>query len=87
MIIKVFKTMLVVLPIGDGKYWYLREPLTWLAESGKPFEVPKGFVTDFASVPRPIWWLFPPWAKYGNATVVQTIAIGSRAFRARRLTQ
>jgi peptidoglycan hydrolase-like protein with peptidoglycan-binding domain len=67
---KLYKSPLVVSPFGDGKYWYLREPLTWLAASGKTFEVPKGFVTDFASVPRPIWWLFPPWAKYGNAAVL-----------------
>ena len=70
MFFKVFKTMLVVSPFGDGKYWYLREPLIWEAKSGETFQVPKGFVTDFASVPRPIWWLFPPWAKYGNAAVV-----------------
>jgi hypothetical protein len=69
-IAKVFETRLVVSPFGDGKYWYLREPLKWVANSGNTIVVQRGFVTDFASVPRLIWWLFPPWAKYGNAAVV-----------------
>lgn len=70
MFFRIFKTALVVSPFGDGKYWYLREDLIWLARSGQTISVPQGFVTDFTSVPRPIWWLFPPWAKYGNAAVV-----------------
>lgn len=70
MFFKRFKTALVVSPFGDGKYWYLRQKLEWEAKSGRIYIVPQGFVTDFASVPRPIWWLFPPWAKYGNAAVV-----------------
>lgn len=65
-----FKTILVVSPFGDGKYWYLREELTWKAKSGKIFNVPEGFVTDFASVPQLVWSIFPRWAKYGPAAVV-----------------
>lgn len=70
MFFKIFRTSLVVSPFGDGKYWYLRQTLTWEAKSGYTVNVPQGFVTDFASVPRPVWWLFPPWAQYGNAAVV-----------------
>jgi uncharacterized protein DUF1353 len=54
-------------PSHAGLY---REHLVWEDKLGHIFEVPQRFVTDFASVPRPIWWLFPPWAKYGNAAVV-----------------
>lgn len=32
--------------------------------------VPAGFVTDFASVPRPLWSILPPWGKYSPAAVV-----------------
>ena len=32
--------------------------------------VPAGFITDFASVPRLFWRLFPPWGKYGKAAVL-----------------
>jgi len=33
-------------------------------------KVKKGFKTDFASVPRVLWWLCPPLGRYGKATVV-----------------
>jgi len=33
-------------------------------------KVRKGFKTDFASVPRVLWWLCPPLGRYGKATVV-----------------
>lgn len=32
--------------------------------------VPKGFITDFASVPRALQWLIPPMGRYGAAAVV-----------------
>lgn len=32
--------------------------------------VPKGFVTDFASVPRIFWRLFPPTGQHARASVV-----------------
>jgi hypothetical protein len=32
--------------------------------------VPVGFITDGASVPRALWWLFPPMGKYGKAAVL-----------------
>jgi hypothetical protein len=67
---KVFQTILIVSPFADGTYWYLRADLRWLAASGEQYVVPRGFVTDFASIPRPLWWLLPKWAKYGNAAIV-----------------
>ena len=32
--------------------------------------VPAGFRTDFASVPRALWSILPPWGKYSPAAVV-----------------
>jgi Protein of unknown function (DUF1353) len=32
--------------------------------------ITKGFVTDFASVPRPLWWVFPQWEIYGHAALL-----------------
>lgn len=31
--------------------------------------VPTGFLTDFASVPRPLWAIFPPFGRYSRAAV------------------
>jgi hypothetical protein len=66
----IFKTPVVASPFADGAYWYLREPLVWLAYDGRTITVPAGFVTDFASIPRPIWTVLPKWEKYGPAAVV-----------------
>ena len=33
-------------------------------------EIPNGFITDFASVPRLFWNIFPPIGNYRNAAIV-----------------
>ncbi|QVD49375.1 hypothetical protein LUCX_305 [Xanthomonas phage vB_XciM_LucasX] len=35
--------------------------------------VPAGFLSDGASVPKPLWWLVPPWGNYGQAAVLHDI--------------
>lgn len=34
------------------------------------YTVPKGFVSDLASVPRILWSIIPPWGKYYKAAIV-----------------
>ena len=40
--------------------------------------VPEGFVTDFASVPRPLWPVFPPQGQWCEAAVVHDYLYSSR---------
>lgn len=35
-------------------------PGRYRSASGVVYTVPEGFITDGASVPRPLWWLYPP---------------------------
>lgn len=54
--------------LRDGRtLWALTEELVyWPSNEHIPIIVPRGFVTDLASIPRPLWsWLPPdgPWAK------------------------
>ena len=65
----VIKTPLNATATGDGKYWIVDEALEYEVD-GKQYFVPKGFVTDFASVPRVFWAAFPPCDKYTPAAVV-----------------
>ena len=65
-------------PYIDGRTWTVQQ------RPGEPWglvvgpyriEPEDGFTTDFASVPRPLWWLFPPTgsgrrAAYGPAAVI-----------------
>lgn len=58
-----------------GADWhYLRNCIGWEPElkhntKQKPVEVPSGFVTDFASVPRPFWAILPPAGRYTQAAI------------------
>ena len=68
-----FTDVLLVSPVDDGKSWVLMCGFGYARgaeDSGDVIEVPKGFVTDFASVPRLIQWLVPRWGKYGNAAII-----------------
>ncbi len=46
-----FTTELVDIPLPDGKHWMIFKPLRWQWNDGTLEEVPKGFITDYASVP------------------------------------
>ncbi len=68
-----FTQSLIVTPVADGKSWELVEEFDYhrgSAESTEIIHVPKGFITDFASIPRVFWNILPPWGEYGKAAVV-----------------
>ena len=56
---------LIVTPLEDGRHWKLKKAFKY-----DTIVVPKGFITDFTSVPRFFWRIFPPWGKYGKCSVV-----------------
>jgi hypothetical protein len=55
----------------DMDYFGLLSELSWTRSppSDAPLKVPRGFVTDFASVPRLFWSFFPPIGRYGYAAL------------------
>jgi len=67
-----FTTQLIVTPIGDGRRWRLKEPFEYYRTGREHIRyiVPAGFVTDFASVPRILWPILPPYGRYGKAAVL-----------------
>ena len=68
-----FTTLLLVSPLPDGRRWIImREFRYYVGHEGSDdiIVVPVGFITDFASVPRPFWAVIPRWGKHGNAAVV-----------------
>lgn len=65
------KSPMVVSPTGDGKYWVLQQDLEYEhPDTNKNVVIPRGFVTDLASVPRLFWVAFPPCGKYTSAAVL-----------------
>lgn len=71
--LKAFGQPLTVSRFLDRMY-YLARDLRWTATGNSTplgtIVVPKGFVTDFASVPRPFWALIPTDGEYVTAAVV-----------------
>jgi len=56
----------------DGT-WTLTDPLRFVLSMGRgkiEVEVPAGFVTDFASVPRLLWFIFPPFGSWSRPAVL-----------------
>lgn len=62
-----------VSPIYGGK-WKRREVLSpfrfFLSPAARPITVPKGFITDYASIPRILWSWLPAWGPYGPAAII-----------------
>jgi hypothetical protein len=64
---------LIVSPLADGYTWCLRFAFSYDVGhlgSETTIEVPRGFATDFASIPRPFWLIWPRWGRYGSAAVI-----------------
>lgn len=60
-----------VKPFADNQDWLLVENLVYsMGQSGISITIPRGFVTDFASIPRPLWSLLSPHGRYSKAAIV-----------------
>jgi hypothetical protein len=57
---------------GDAEYWIVSEEMVWLiGNTSDKIVVPKGFVTDFASIPQPLWSFgLSPQGEYSRAAVI-----------------
>lgn len=57
---------------GNRDYWKLMTGFEYYLATDVTVtvKVPKGFVTDGASVPKWLQWLLPPWGAYGQAAVL-----------------
>lgn len=61
-----------LLEAGDGE-WVLADDLEFSLVVGAgdiKLRVPSGFTTDFASVPRILWSIFPPFGKWQRAAIL-----------------
>lgn len=53
----------------EGKWYQLQEPLCFF-DGDKDYIVPTGFITDFATVPKCLQWLYKPNGKYTRSAVL-----------------
>jgi len=59
-------------PLRDGKRWEVLENFGYYIGNNdqEMIIVPRGFITDLASVPRVFHSFIPPWGKYGQAAIL-----------------
>ena len=67
-----FTQPLTVTKVGNRLWEIDRSFRYYVGKEDSDFyiDIPKGFMTDFASVPRIFWIIFPPDGKYTQAAVV-----------------
>lgn len=71
-----FKVKVHTVPLKENPFEIL-ESFTYYSNIYKGFEIsiPKGYRTNFASVPRIFWPIVPPIGRYSKATVVHDYLI------------
>ena len=62
----------LVRAFGDNKFWIVVEEMVYvIGSTNERIVVPKGFVTDFASIPQALWALgLSPHGQYSRAAVI-----------------
>lgn len=56
-----------------GDFWRVCKSFEFVTANGRRIQVPAGYLTDGASVPRAAWSFIPPWGKYGQAAVTHDL--------------
>lgn len=72
-----FTSPLTVTKVGE-RTWRVQRSFSYISKDGDIIIVPKGFETDFASVPRPFWNIFPPDGHYTQAAVLHDFVYNKR---------
>jgi hypothetical protein len=58
------------LALLKNRKWQLLESFVFKTSDGDIVGAPRGFVSDLASVPRLLWFLFPPSGNYAPAAII-----------------
>lgn len=58
--------------VYNKDYWIVKKEFRYYVDGdlSRYVEIPRGYLTDGATVPRLFWGLVPPWGKYGQAVVL-----------------
>jgi len=69
-------TPTVLMPFADMENYIVYQQISWTPPANpkddlpQVVSVPKGFVTDLATVPPVFWWALPPQGRYGHAAIL-----------------
>ncbi len=78
----------LIVQANDNGTWTLAEKFDYFIgtlNSGQKISIYKGFITDFASVPRIFWAIFPPYGPhYGKAAVLHDALYEAEIFNRKK---
>ena len=82
-----FTTSLLVMHL-DGRRWKVMKEFVYHVgdkQSTEVIKVPRGFITDFASIPRLFWTVIGhPTGRYGKAAVVHDFTYAKALYKRKR---
>lgn len=81
---KRFPRKLRVSPVESGDYWRLNDFFVYISKKNGSIFVPKGFKTNFASVPKIFRNIVEPWGKHGKAAVVHDYLYSKKLFERKK---
>ena len=64
----------------NKQYWKLTDTLVYRSLAGDTYRVPKGFIHDFASIPRIFWPILSPTGPYSRSAVLHDSTGDDRLF-------
>lgn len=67
-----------------GTRWITLKDYTFTLTDEKVITVPKGFEWDLSSVPRILWFLFPPYGKFIKGSLIHDYLYRVKGYRTRR---
>ena len=67
---KPFKCIIHNVSLNDNPFEVAKSFEFYSTDYQQTIKIPKGYRSDFGSVPRSLWPLFPPVGRYSKATVV-----------------
>jgi len=81
-----FTSELNVTPLGNNK-WKVNDEFEYHVgcyPSNEIINVPIGFITDFASIPRILWTIIDPVGKHGKAAVIHDYCYATACYSRKR---
>ena len=88
---KRFTGLPLVVKYIDGIEWELKRDISYRTMDFEKATVRKGFIFDFASVPRGLYWLYPPAGngsdRYGVAALIHDWLYVHRKIGGRKITR
>ena len=80
-----------LIPHEDGITWEVAEDFEYhvgLEDSNEVIKIPKGYLSDLASIPKPFWSLIGgPWGRYGYAAILHDYILQEKLYPAKRADQ